>query len=66
MATVKTDTTFEVYLNELDEKDQDTIIRLDQMLTKQFGRDNRNIWEGKFWGGPQQQIIGYGRNPNKR
>ncbi|MGO3200871.1 MAG: hypothetical protein ACTIJU_00995 [Ruoffia tabacinasalis] len=43
MATVKTDTTFDVYLNELDEKDQDTIIRLDQMLTKQFGRDNRNI-----------------------
>lgn len=65
MATVKTDTTFEVYLNELDEKDQDTIIRLDQMLTKQFGRDNRNIWEGKFWGGSQQQIIGYGEIPIK-
>ena len=65
MVTVKTDTTFETYLNELDEKDQETIIRLDQMLTKQFGKDNRNIWEGKFWGGSQQQIVGYGEIPIK-
>jgi len=33
---------------------------IDAALAAVFAGDERVLWEGKFWGGTQQHIIGYG------
>ena len=33
---------------------------LDRVISAAFAGDERVLWEGKFWGGTQQHIIGYG------
>jgi hypothetical protein len=33
---------------------------VDEALAPAFAGDERVLWEGKFWGGSQQHIIGYG------
>lgn len=33
---------------------------LDEMITAVFAGEPRLLWEGRFWGGTEQAIIGYG------
>ncbi len=66
MKTRKTDIQFTDYLSHIDIIHRDTIIKLDQLIVEKFGEDNRFIWEGIFWGGTNQRIIGYGELDMKR
>jgi len=34
---------------------------VDAVIAESLGGLERRLWEGVFWGGTQQQIIGYGR-----
>ena len=36
------------------------LVPVDQALASAFAGDERVLWEGPFWGGTQQNIIGYG------
>lgn len=42
---------------------------LDRLITKAMPGASRTLWEGRFWGGTDQKIIGYGdfvyKRPNK-
>lgn len=66
MKTEKTNKSFTEYLEALDESHKDTILALDKMLIAKYGETNRFIWEGIFWGGSEQSIIGYGEYDTKR
>ena len=39
---------------------RDDIALLDAEITKRMNNPSRVLWEGKFWGGSDQNIIGYG------
>jgi hypothetical protein len=39
---------------------RDDIARLDQEISRVMKGHERVLWEGKFWGGSDQNIIGYG------
>jgi len=39
---------------------REDIAALDSVLSKAFAGDERVVWVGKFWGGTDQRIIGYG------
>jgi Domain of unknown function (DU1801) len=39
---------------------REDIATLDALITDVFAGEERVLWEGKFWGGSQQNIIGYG------
>ena len=39
---------------------RDDIALLDAEITKRMNNSSRVLWEGKFWGGSDQNIIGYG------
>ena len=39
---------------------RDDMVAIDGALGPVFARDERVLWEGPFWGGTQQHIIGYG------
>ena len=36
------------------------MVAVDAVLAAAFDGDERVLWEGPFWGGTQQRIIGYG------
>jgi hypothetical protein len=48
------------YLAALEGPDADSIRALDAIIAKVFSGVTRELWEGIFWGGTEQQIIGYG------
>lgn len=56
----KTQTSPDSYIASLPEPNQDDIKKLDQMISKVMARHSRVMWEGVFWGGSEQKIIGYG------
>lgn len=39
---------------------REDMVALDRVLADAFAGDERVLWEGAFWGGTQQHIIGYG------
>jgi hypothetical protein len=39
---------------------RDDMTALDAIIAEAFAGDERVLWEGKFWGGTQQNIVGYG------
>lgn len=39
---------------------REDIRELDSLIAKVFAGQPRVMWEGKFWGGSEQAIIGYG------
>jgi phage protein U len=45
------------------------VVTLDLLITKAMPGASRTLWEGRFWGGTHQKIIGYGdfvyKRPNK-
>jgi hypothetical protein len=40
--------------------------RLDALLAKVMAGHSRVLWEGRFWGGSEQSIIGYGDHTYQR
>ncbi len=48
------------WLDQLDDPRADDIRALDMLITEVFAGDARVMWEGTFWGGTEQSIIGYG------
>lgn len=55
-----TDKTVIDYLNSLDVDVRDDIAILHQQITAHMPKVTPKLWEGVFWGGSQQTIIGYG------
>ncbi len=39
---------------------QADVVELDRLITEQMPGASRILWEGRFWGGSDQRIIGYG------
>ncbi|MGD2042177.1 MAG: hypothetical protein PVJ28_00895 [Acidimicrobiia bacterium] len=39
---------------------RDDLERLDMLISEVMSDQAKTMWEGKFWGGSDQQIIGYG------
>ena len=48
------------FLATLDGPHADSLRALDLIIAEVFSGLTRDLWEGKFWGGTDQQIIGYG------
>jgi hypothetical protein len=47
------------YLASLDGPDRVRVRALDAIIGEVFAGVTRELWEGVFWGGTEQQIIGY-------
>lgn len=55
------ETDVDAFLDDIaDEETAVTMRRLDGMITEAMPDRRRALYEGKFWGGTDQQIIGYG------
>ncbi|HEY6609369.1 MAG TPA: DUF1801 domain-containing protein [Candidatus Limnocylindria bacterium] len=48
------------FLASLADDDREDMKTLDGVISEAFSDHERVLWEGKFWGGTQQNIIGYG------
>ncbi|TFC01661.1 DUF1801 domain-containing protein [Cryobacterium adonitolivorans] len=48
------------FLATLDGPGADSMRALDAIIAEVFSGVTRELWEGIFWGGTEQQIIGYG------
>ena len=48
------------YIKSLDSDVRADVQRLDKAISKVMARHPKTMWEGKFWGGSHQNIIGYG------
>ena len=53
-------TTPDAFLASLPEPVRGELEALDAAIAPVFDADERVLWEGKFWGGSDQRIIGYG------
>ncbi|MBN6887309.1 hypothetical protein ACUXCC_004584 [Cytobacillus horneckiae] len=62
----RTNIRFDDYLQQIPEQSRATIQTLNQIVVDIFGESERSIWEGTFWGGSEQTIIGYGDIKYKR
>lgn len=56
----RTDNSPEEFVESLPEDARDDIRTLDRLISNEFAGEPRVMWEGKMWGGTDQQIIGYG------
>ncbi|GAA3214326.1 hypothetical protein ACFP63_16945 [Oerskovia jenensis] len=56
----KTGTDPDEYLTTLPERFRDDALRLDAAISEVMAGRSRVLWEGVFWGGTDQRIIGYG------
>lgn len=50
----------DAYLASIQDERGDDIRRLDQAIVERMPGAQRHLYEGKFWGGSDQQIVGYG------
>jgi hypothetical protein len=50
----------EEYFETLSEQHRAAIVALDARISSEMTGLERVLWEGKFWGGTEQQIVGYG------
>lgn len=55
-----TDKSVEGHLDSLPQDVRGDMVSLDALITHAMPGFDRVLWEGKFWGGSDQQIIGYG------
>jgi len=67
---VKTTTTSpDAFIEGLPEKVRPDVEKIDALIQDAMAGRTRVMWEGKFWGGSEQRIIGYGdyshQRPNK-
>lgn len=56
----RSDTDPDRYIAGLPEGVRDDIAELDRRISQVFFDAPKVMWEGKFWGGSDQRIIGYG------
>lgn len=56
----RTGTDVNGYLERLVGKRGEDIRHLDELIGEQLPRAERHLYEGKLWGGTDQQIVGYG------
>lgn len=56
----KSDLDPDALLQAIEEKFRVDMILLDREIAKVMVGESRDVWEGKFWGGTDQNIIGYG------
>jgi len=56
----KTDINPTSYLAALPDESREPMQRLDVLISGIMEGQSRVVWEGPFWGGSQQTIIGYG------
>lgn len=50
----------DAYIESLPDEIRPAIEKLDKEIGKIFKGEERVLWAGKFWGGSEQNIIGYG------
>lgn len=62
----QTTTSIPGFIKSLPEEKQGDIKKLDQIISKHKGKHKKVMWEGKFWGGSDQKIIGYGEQTYTR
>jgi hypothetical protein len=55
-----TTTTPEEHIASLPDGARDDVATLDGAISAAMPGEERVVWEGKFWGGTEQRIIGYG------
>ena len=56
----KTDKDPDAHLASLSVGVREDMERLDDLISEAMPGRSRTLWEGTFWGGSEQQIIGYG------
>ena len=56
----KTTMTTEAYVNSLAAKDQPTMRKLIALMTEVAPEISQTVWQGIFWGGSEQSILGFG------
>jgi hypothetical protein len=56
----RTDTDVTAFLGSLEGKQGDDMRYLDSLISERMTGHERHLYEGKFWGGSDQQIVGYG------
>jgi len=56
----KSDADPDEFLASLPDHVRGDMVTIDEALAAVFAGDERVLWEGKFWGGTQQYIVGYG------
>ncbi|MEB2776404.1 DUF1801 domain-containing protein [Algoriphagus sp. D3-2-R+10] len=56
---IKVDLSPDIFISTLTEKQVD-MAYLDSEISKIMANEPRVLWQGKFWGGSEQSIIGYG------
>ena len=56
----RTDRDVDEYLAELRSERADSLRAVDAVIGESLSGLERRLWEGVFWGGTEQQIIGYG------
>ncbi|HSJ72401.1 MAG TPA: hypothetical protein VLA29_12235 [Acidimicrobiia bacterium] len=54
------------FIASLPEANRADIAALDEMVSDVMAGHPRELYEGKFWGGSDQEIIGYGRTQSQR
>lgn len=62
----RTERDVDEFLATLDGPQADSIRALDALIGEAFPGRARELWEGVFWGGTEQQIIGYGHTRQVR
>lgn len=55
-----TDRPVEDHIDSLPEEVREDVRAIDAVIGDIFSGEPRVVWEGKFWGGTDQEIIGYG------
>jgi len=56
----RSETSPDDFLASLPDEVRADMVAVDRALAPAFAGDERVVWEGPFWGGTQQHIIGYG------
>lgn len=56
----KVETPPDEYLASFPDGIRGQMIELDHLISESFAGRTRTVWEGVFWGGTDQHIIGYG------
>ncbi len=56
----RTDTDPDRYIAQLPDDIGGDIAELDERISRFFSGAPKSMWEGRFWGGSDQKIIGYG------
>jgi hypothetical protein len=51
----------DAFLAGLTDARRDDMVALDSLVRTHLGSRERELWEGVFWGGTEQRIIGYAR-----